>query len=203
MAHRLTRLRSLVILLALLLAIFFTRPLWLPSLATPLIFSQSPAKADIVVVLAGDQYGRRILKGGELVRDGFVPLALVSSPPGNYGNSEADLAIPFAVRHGFPAAWFAASPNQSHNTIEEAASILDDLERRHIRNFLLVTSDYHSARAARIYRSALSQRGNRMTFRLVASPDEYFRPTRWWESRESRKTFFLEWNKTITSAFGI
>jgi hypothetical protein len=33
---------------------------------------------------------------------------------------------------------------------------------------------------------------------MVASPDEFFTPDRWWRNREARKVFLLEWTKTIT-----
>jgi hypothetical protein len=39
--------------------------------------------------------------------------------------------------------------------------------------------------------------------RVVAAPDEFFRPDSWWRSRQAQKTVFAEWCKTIASAFGI
>ena len=56
-----------------------------------------PGKADIAVVLAGDYWGHRLFNGAELVKQGYVPLVLVSGPPGFYGVNEADAAIQFAV----------------------------------------------------------------------------------------------------------
>ena len=58
------------------------------------------------MVLAGDFYGHRIVKAGELVRAGYVPAGLVSGPAGIYGMHECDLAIAFIVRQGYPADWF-------------------------------------------------------------------------------------------------
>ena len=78
--------------------------LWLPWLGYLLIHDDGPAKADMAVVLAGDFYGHRIEKAAELVRAGYVPAALVSGPAGMYGNYESDLAIPYIVRKGYPAA---------------------------------------------------------------------------------------------------
>jgi hypothetical protein len=127
---------------------------------------------------------------------------LVSGPAGAYGLHECDLAIPFAVRQGFPAEWFVAFPNQAHSTREEAAGILKELQRRNVKSFLLVTSDYHSARARRIFLAAERASGIGPQIRTVASPDEFFAPDSWWRNREGQKVAFLEWSKTIATVFG-
>ena len=203
---RLRRSRTKISLLALailLAAGVLARSLWLPALGYALIHDDGPAKADLVVVLGGDYYGRRILKGAELVRQGYAPAVLVSGPAGFYGAYECDLAIPFAVRHGYPPEYFIPFPNQALSTREEAALVLPELRRRNVGSFLLVTSDYHTARAARLYRAALRAAGGGPAMRVVAAPDEFFRPDSWWRSRQAQKTVFAEWCKTIASAFGI
>ena len=204
--ERLRRSRTKISLLALailLAAGVLARSLWLPALGYALVHDDGPAKADLVVVLGGDYYGRRILKGAELVRQGYAPAALVSGPAGFYGAYECDLAIPFAVRHGYPPEYFIPFPNQALSTREEASLALPELRRRKVRSFLLVTSDYHTARAARLFRAALRAAGGGPAMRVVAAPDEFFRPDSWWRSRQAQKTVFTEWCKTIASAFGI
>jgi hypothetical protein len=52
--------------------------------------------------------GNRILTAGDLVRQGLAPKALISGPSEIYGQFESDLAIPFAVRRGYPASDFVA-----------------------------------------------------------------------------------------------
>ena len=190
-------------LAVLLAAAALARSWWLPALGYALIHDEGPAKADLIVVLAGDPYGLRILKGAELVRQGYAPAALVSGAAGFYGAYECDLAIPFAVRHGYPPEYFIPFPNQALSTREEAGLALPELRRRNVRSFLLVTSDYHTARAARLFRAALRASPGGPAMRVVAAPDEFFRPDSWWRSRQAQKTVFTEWCKTIASAFGI
>jgi uncharacterized SAM-binding protein YcdF (DUF218 family) len=195
-------LRFLLIVAVLVILVFLTRSWWLAGLGNALVHDDGPAKADIAVVLAGDSYGRRIVKGAELVRDGYVPAVLVSGPAGAYGLNESDLAIPFAVRQGFPAASFIAFPNVSHSTDEEAKAILEELHRRNVKSFLLVTSDYHSARARRIFLAA--ERGaSGPPFRTIAAPDEFFHAGSWWQSRQGQKIAFFEWTKTVATAIGL
>jgi uncharacterized SAM-binding protein YcdF (DUF218 family) len=186
-----------------MLVLYFARFWWLAELGYALIHDEGPAKADMAVILAGDSYGHRIVKGGELVRAGYVPAVLVSGPGGAYGLHESDLAIPFAVRHGFPAEWFIAFPNESLSTREEAAAVLAELHRRGVSSFLLVTSNYHTARARRVFLAAEHSLGGGPQMRTVAAPDEFFQPDSWWRSRQAQKTAFMEWSKTVASVFGL
>ncbi len=176
-----------------------THAWWMAGLGRLLVRGDAPERADIAVVLAGDFSGNRILRAAELVKQGYVPGVLVSGPYMLYGNYECDLEIPFAVKHGYPERWFIRFPNKSRSTREEAADILPDLRRRGAHRFLLVTSDYHSARAARIY-SALAPD---LEFRVVTAPDEFFQANAWWRNREGQKIFFLEWCKTAANLIGM
>jgi uncharacterized SAM-binding protein YcdF (DUF218 family) len=191
--------RKWIIAALLIAGIAAAHPLWLRALGAYLVRSEDPVRADVAVVLAGDYYGRRILKAAELVRQGFTGVVLVSSPDGTYGYSEAELAIPFAVRHGYPASWFVALPNQARSTREEALAVAPELRKRTVRKCLLVTSNYHTRRAGSIFRSALPE----VEFRVVGAEDEFFRPVDWWKTRQGQKQFVLEWMKTVTGWFGI
>jgi len=192
-------LKSTVCLLALLALAFVTRSWWLAALGRLLVRDQGPARAEIAVVLAGDFYGHRILRSAELVKQGYVPAVLVSGPNDAYGLDECDLEIPFAMKHGCSRSWFIPAPNQSRSTREEAAAIVPELRRRGVHHFLLVTSDYHTARAARIYHAVAPD----LDFRVVAAPDEYFSPDAWWHTREGQKTFLIEWLKTGATFLGM
>ena len=190
-----------VLLLAAL--VFLARSVWLGALGSALIHDDGPGKAEIAVVLAGDSWGYRLLKGAELARQGYVPRVLVSGPPGPYELNEADVAIQFAVAKGYPAEWFIPLRHEAHSTREEANLVLDELKRRNIRSFLLVTSDYHTGRARRIFLRIEHQRGGGPDMRVIASRDRYFTAAGWWHDREGRKIAFIEWTKTVTAVFGI
>ena len=197
------RLKLLAACLVLAAAAILGRSLWLPVLGYALVHDDGPAKADIAVVLAGDYEGHRIEKAAELIREGYVPAALISGPPGFYGGHESDYAIAYAVRQGFPAEWFIALPHSALSTREEARVVLAELRRRNVRSFLLVTSDYHSARARRIFLAAARAMGGGPAMRTVTAPGEFFRPDSWWRNREGQKTVFFEWSKTVATALGI
>jgi uncharacterized SAM-binding protein YcdF (DUF218 family) len=190
---------ALVVLLAIA---FLARSLWLPLAGYALIRNDGPAKADIAVVLAGDFYGHRIEKAAQLVKQGYVPAVLVSGPPGAYGRNESDLAVEFITHEGYPQQWFIPFPDPAHSTREEASFVLPELRRRNIHSFLLVTSDYHSGRAGRIFLAAGRAIGYTPQMRVVAAADEHFNPATWWRDREAQKIVFFEWSKTIATALG-
>jgi uncharacterized SAM-binding protein YcdF (DUF218 family) len=186
--------------LAVILAV--THTWWLRAAGYALVHSEQPVKADLAVVLGGDYSGQRIEKAANLVRQGYVPAVLVSGPAEKmYGFSECDLAIDYIVRRGYPRAWFIAFPNPALSTRAEAGYVLPELRRRGVRSFLLVTSDYHTARARRIYLAMERAQGGAW-FRTIAAPAPHFTPDGWWRDREGQKTVFFEWSKTIATALG-
>jgi uncharacterized SAM-binding protein YcdF (DUF218 family) len=194
---------KLWIFLVLLVILAISGPLyWMPRLAGFLVRDEGPAKADVAVVLAGDPWGNRISRAAELVRQGYAGKVMVSGPP-FYDIHECDIAIQYAVRKGYPVDWFIAVPNNAMSTREEAKVVLDEIQRRGMHSFLLVTSDYHTGRAGRIYRSTIKNRGGGPDMRVVAAPDNWFGPDRWWKSREGLKIVFMEWSKTLATAVGI
>jgi len=171
----------------------------LTALGSYLVNAEPPEKADIALVLAGDGEGNRILKAAQLVRQGYAPKVLVSGPSGVYGQYECDLAIPFAVKSGYPASYFVHFENDARSTQEEARDAIARLRQMGVHKVLLVTSDYHTRRSGKIYRTAAPD----LQFVVVAAPDKYFTANGWWHNRQGEKIAFNEWVKTLTEPFGI
>ncbi len=197
MKHK-TRIALWCVVVCVLLAALFHTAI-LSALGGYLVSARPPEKADIIVVLAGDSSGNRIVKAAQLVRAGFAPRVLVSGPAGTYGFYESDLAIPFAEKAGYPASYFLAFPNHSLSTKDEGEVIVPELRRLGVHTFLLVTSDFHTHRAGGIYRKLAPD----LRCVVVAAPDPNFSPGRWWKNREARKTFLFEWMKTVAGWLGI
>lgn len=183
-----------VLLSGLLLVVVFHKAL-LTSLGSYLVRDQAPRKADLAVVLAGDPLGNRIITAGQLVREGYVPKALVSGPAGFYGSYESDLEIRFAEKKGYPASYFEAAPNDSHSTVEEAHAMAPLVRRMGARRVLVVTSNYHTHRAGEIWRAALPG----VEIDTVAAPDPFFSASGWWKNRYGRKIWLEEWEKTLAN----
>lgn len=176
-----------------------TYPFWLTALGTFLVRSETPVPADMIVVLAGDFTGGRVCKAGDLVRQGFAPKAFISGPSGVYGLDESDLAIRLAVRKGYPESSFVSFPNTAKSTASESQVLIAQLRKLGVHKIDLVTSNFHTRRAGNIFRAQAPE----MEVHVVESPDPYFTPDGWWKEREGRKTFLMEWIKTVAAWFGM
>ncbi len=185
------------VLLVVFLIVF--HPFWLTASGAFLVRVDPPEKADAIAVLAGDSDGFRILEAGALVRSGYAPKVLVSSGAPFYGKLESELAIDFAVSRGFPRHYFEPLPGMGNSTAEEAARLIPELRRRGVRSFLLVTSDFHTGRAGRIFQSRLGD----LRMRIIGAPAPPFAPDSWWRTRQGRKIWLTEWLKTFSTALGI
>jgi uncharacterized SAM-binding protein YcdF (DUF218 family) len=75
---------ALVLVAAVVLGLIFHNAL-LAGMGSYLVNADSPEKADMALVLAGDGDGNRILKAAQLARQGYVSKILVSGPSGIYG----------------------------------------------------------------------------------------------------------------------
>jgi uncharacterized SAM-binding protein YcdF (DUF218 family) len=184
---------------ALLLVLALAHQVWLRAAGGFLVRGQDPFHADMIVALAGDDHGNRIIGAAQLVKEGYAPKVLVSGPECCYGHRDSDLAIALAIRRGYPAEWFVPFPIRSTSTAGEAREILPELGRRHVGRFIVVTSNYHTRRAGNIF----GQLTPRERFRVVAAPDWAFQPDNWWRSREGQKQCFLEWTKTLANWAGL
>ncbi len=169
------------------------------ALGSYLVKATAPQKADVALVLAGDLYGNRVLKAGELVRQGYAPRAMVSGPSALYGLHECDLAIPFAVRAGYPVEYFEHVEHDARSTAEEAVAIVPAIRKAGAHRVLLVTSDFHTRRAGKAFRHAAPD----LDFIVVAAPDVEFTPDGWWHTRQGRKVALYEWMKTVAEWFGL
>ncbi len=157
-------------------------------------------KAQAAVVLGGDSNGVRILKAAQLAQAGYVPDVLVDGPKSLMGH-ESDVTIVYAEQHGYPAALFHALPlpDNVNSTKAEAQYAGKYLRRQHIHKILLVTSNFHTHRAAYLFRKM----NPGLDVIAVPAQDPDFNPRSWWTYRDGQKTFLMEWLKTIAAYLDI
>ena len=184
--------------LAIVCAAYFARHALFAGFGRFLIIDDGPGLADIAVVLAGDSAGDRILTAAALWKKGLIGKVYVSGPPGMYEINEADAAIQFALRRGFPAEAFVAAKNDARSTAEEADRLLILLRAQPGRRLSVVTGNFHTRRAARIWRA----KATGFEVRIVAAPSRY-QPDSWWTDRENQKIFLIEWQKTVAAWVGL
>ncbi|MBV9611068.1 MAG: YdcF family protein, partial [Acidobacteriaceae bacterium] len=144
--------------------------------------------------------GMRILTAAQLAQAGYAPYVIVDGPKSLLGN-ESDATIQYAVGKGYAQSQFRPLPlpDAVRSTRAEADFVGRSLKERRIDKILLVTSNYHTRRAAQLFRRS----NPKLQIVVIAAPDPNFTPSTWWKSREGQKTFALEWMKTIAYWFNI
>jgi uncharacterized SAM-binding protein YcdF (DUF218 family) len=164
-----------------------------------LVNSEPPRKSDVVLVLGGDWTGNRVLKGAELVREGYAPKLVISNGPIFYGRPESEVAADYAASKGYDRATMICIQRPHDSTNDEATTIPLVLRKLGVHSVLLVTSPSHTARATRVFRRLAPD----LEFHPVAAPDPRWCGGRWWTERECEKTWFFETVKTVTGPFGL
>lgn len=192
-------------LLPILAAVVVAAGLWLAREAilsrvgTFLDIGGPPQKAEAALVLAGGWSGERVLKAGELVREGYVPFAILDGTQSYYEVPECEAAIQFAVKRGFSAGSFRCLLTRGHSTQEEAVDAVRELRRLGVKKVLLVSVNTHLRRARRIF----SQQAPELETHYVGAENPSFKLAEWYKSREGRKAVFLEMLKVVTGPFGV
>ena len=191
--------RFFIAAVLLILLLLVTHTLWMSALARYLVDADAPAPADVVVVLAGDLTGKRLLTGAELVKRGLATKVLVSGPVGLFGAYESDYAIAYAVRRGYPESYFIPVTSKAKSTEQEAGAIISQLRKLGAHRVEIVTTNFHTRRAREVYRKMAPD----LELHVIAATDDTFRPEDWWHDRENRKTFLIEWMKTVAHWLGM
>jgi uncharacterized SAM-binding protein YcdF (DUF218 family) len=181
-------------LLSLAIGLLLLEKRVVPLIGYSLICSEAPQPADLILVLGGDFYGPRVLKGAELGKLGYAPLVMISGPL-YQGRPEGEWAIDYLQKLGYPRSLFCVFARSGTSTIDEALGVAQELQRRKVKRVLFVTSSYHSRRADIVLRLLSGD----VTFTSVPAPDSQYNPDRWWEDESSRKLFFSEWSKIVGS----
>lgn len=157
---------------------FLTRQWWLGPAGRLLVVQDPPAKADAIVVLGGAPAGGRVAHAVDLYKKGHAPLLVLSGGVrSGWRTLEAMDMREQAVALGVPARAIVTE-TESHSTYENARNTRPLLESRRVRAILLVTSDWHSRRAAGTFRKALRGTG----IQVISSPEPTSAITegRWW-----------------------
>jgi uncharacterized SAM-binding protein YcdF (DUF218 family) len=161
-------------------------------LGESLVVSDSLERASLIYVFAGDFWGSRVLLGAQLGSEGWAPQVILSG--GRYqGRYASDLSVDFAVAHGYPRRLFLPIRLEAQSTVEEAQAMGPIFHRLGAKRIILVTSNFHSRRAAQVFRLFLPE----FDFRMEGAADDVFDPEDWWTRPQERHLFFAEYQKML------
>jgi uncharacterized SAM-binding protein YcdF (DUF218 family) len=189
---------------ATLVAAILFAPMALRAAGRFLIEEQPPERADAIVVLTGS-YPDRILEAVALYQEGYATRLILCREPENAGFrklTQLGVNVPrlfelnrtVAEQLGVPSAAIAVVDRPAGSTYSEAELVLEYVLQHGYHSILLVTSKYHSRRAARIYRHLAAGR-----VRVIVRParDDDFQPDRWWRDRASTRRVVIEYQKLL------
>ena len=182
-----------------LLAMVLAAPVGLEALGRALIADDPLHPADAILVLSGEsREGDRVQHAVDLYKQGLAPLLVLSGTPAGFRTHETEIMQRHAEYLGVPPGRILAVKHDSDSTKEEAEAVVPVLQRRGVKEVILVTSNYHTARAKRIFAKAAGPAGPR--FLAFPVDDGLFDPDGWWTRRRYAKTFFYEAIRTVWSA---
>lgn len=150
-------------------------------------------KADAIVVLNGES-DRRPALGVELLRQGYAHRVLLDASQDTrvYHLTQAQIAEEY-IRTLPPEIAGAVSvcALSALSTREEARQVRHCLDAVGAHSVLVVTSEYHTRRAASIFRHVLSDRT--IGVAGAVEPEEF--GVLWWRHRQWAKTTVAEWTR--------
>ncbi len=175
----------------LLLAWVFRAPL-LTGLAQAWIVDDRLEKADAVVILGGGMETRPFA-AARLYRDGFAPRILLmklrTAPTAQLGltDPEAETARKVLIKEGVTAADILIANDEVANTYEEAIAVRNWSRTNAVKSVILATDEFHTRRAAWVFRKQLQ--GTGVQVRVRAVPVREYKAEDWWQHEQGVVAF--------------
>lgn len=168
-------------------------------------------KSDAIFVLAGTRL-ERPFEAVDLYKEGYAPLIVLSPGRPEPGEallrqrgitfpSEVELERDALVQLGIPASAIVATNGYIDNTAQEANLLRSMVAAHQWRRVIIVTSKYHTRRAAFAFRRGLDGTGAEVVMR--ASRYDESDPARWWRYRSDFRFASSEWQKLIAYRLGL
>ena len=184
---------------------------FLPFAGRFLVVQQPMERSDAIVVLAGTRV-ERWLEAVDLYRAGWAPRIVLSRGRMEVAEArlhamgirfpeEADLIRDAMVQMKVPADAILLLPNTLDNTAQEAAAARRLATASSWNRIIVVTSKYHSRRAA--YAFAREFRGASTRVLVKASAYDTSVPDRWWSTRQDTRYVLSELQKLVAYHLGL
>ena len=152
-----------------------------------------PRRSDVILVLAGET-GRRPERALQLLEQGYGRRVVIDVPAGAtiFTFSAIELAKKY-VQSLPRASDISICPIVGLSTKDETHDAGKCLAGEPAASVLLVTSDFHSRRALKIFRHELPAR----SFSVAVAYDDTQFGSRWWTHRQWAKTAVDEWLRLL------
>jgi uncharacterized SAM-binding protein YcdF (DUF218 family) len=157
--------------------------------------------ADVVIAISGDGTGERARTAAALLQQGLARWMMISgSRAGAARGGAAAEMVRVVVSGGVPTERVVVD-DQSTSTQDNARHSARLMERHGWKRAILVTSPYHTRRAAVIFRAEFRTRG--LDLQVYAADGSFFDPSRWWTRDQDRALVRSEYMKLAAWLLGI
>jgi uncharacterized SAM-binding protein YcdF (DUF218 family) len=163
-----------------------------------LVFEKPVQKADVMVVLSGDN-GERIEAAVELYKKGYSRKILMAGGGKYFGHYYSEYMKNYALELGVPKRAVIEERN-ALSTFENAAFLIPMIKEKKWQNILIVTSKYHTRRAYKIFEKVLIHDAKLKVNIFILGSDDKIDYQKWWKNHESAEYILIEWAKTIVYA---
>jgi len=204
--------KKILPVLVILLVFFILAGIFIaPNLGQWLVVEDELQESDMIVVLMGSVYDR-ILEAADLYDEGYSDKIvminsyitakdiIVNRGVKVYGN--ALLSKMAVIELGIPEEDVIVLDGNSRSTQDEALTIREYIgNNREIESIILVTSKFHSGRAKKIFKKALSVLDREID--IYCSPSKYdsSNVNQWWRNREDFQWVVFEYLKLANFYF--
>lgn len=148
---------------------------------------------DVIVVLSGESE-ERVVYGAKLFKEGWARKnrIIMTGGPVVGRHTEAGLMKELAEELGVPGKYVLLA-DKSRSTEEDAKYTGEIMKRYGFKSIILVTSPYHSRRAAVIFKKMLQGA------RIISAPADksWFSFDDWWKRTRDRDVVLSEYSKFI------
>ncbi|MFA5114245.1 MAG: YdcF family protein [Candidatus Margulisiibacteriota bacterium] len=184
----------LLCLLLVSIAFYLARPYIFTFMADYLYARDSLDRADLIIVLGGDNNGERVAEAVTLYQAGYAPRLLMSGGPLAWHLTNAQWMKKQAVESGVPAGAIAQQ-DRSLSTLDDALLCLPLAKQFGCRTVILVTSPYHSRRASIVFKKVFAPEG----IRVISYPvrQSVFNPDKWWTRYEDMTAVVWEYAANV------
>jgi uncharacterized SAM-binding protein YcdF (DUF218 family) len=150
---------------------------------------------DAVIAISGDGTGERVVTASSLLRQGNARwLILSGSTAGAAPGGAVAAMLRVAMRSGVPAERILIETG-SASTLDNARNSARLMQARGLRTAILVSSPYHTRRAAWIFLSEFQPRG--LNVRAYAAHNSFFDAREWWTRARDRGLVLGEYRKLL------
>jgi DUF218 domain len=166
-----------------------------------------PEHFDAAIVLQGSIAAEKARVAGAmgLLRSGRASRALLSVPRESYWGESIPPVARFYLERTYGGDLAALTDfceigEDVDSTMQEAQALTPCIQEHHWQSIVIVTSNYHTRRARRIWRKVIHGEPNIHIWIDGVTDPEFQQP--WWRHRQSAKIWVMETTKLVWTVLG-